>query len=136
MKCNLFKLVTIISIVLCFTVFSQTTTTMSQFVKAIHQVESSGQVGLLRNSKGAIGPLQIKEICWKDSGIKGSFLQVTNLAYAEQVFFAYLNKNCPKAVKNHDYETMARTWNGGPKGPKKDSTLSYWKRVKKELAKS
>ena len=32
-------------------------------------------------------------------------------------------------------EDRSRTWNGGPNGWHRDSTLGYWERVKRELAK-
>ena len=32
-----------------------------------------------------------------------------------------------------DFETIARNWNGGPRGYKRSSTLRYWKKVQKEL---
>jgi hypothetical protein len=33
-----------------------------------------------------------------------------------------------------DYEEIARSWNGGPKGPKNPRTYSYWKKVENQLA--
>jgi hypothetical protein len=38
---------------------------------------------------------------------------------------------------HHDdsnYEEIARSWNGGPKGPKNPKTYSYWKKVENQLA--
>jgi len=35
--------------------------------------------------------------------------------------------------KDSDFETIARNWNGGPRGYKRNSTLRYWKKVQKEL---
>ena len=32
-----------------------------------------------------------------------------------------------------DFETIARNWNGGPRGYKRSSTLRYWNKVQKEL---
>mgnify|MGYP006439494831 CR=1 FL=1 len=34
---------------------------------------------------------------------------------------------------NSTDETIARSWNGGGKGPKKESTLHYWRKVKNKL---
>jgi hypothetical protein len=49
--------------------------------------------------------------------------------------------NCEKSMelfiaiqiikKRTDPEAMARCWNGGPNGMKKESTLRYWEAVKK-----
>ena len=33
-----------------------------------------------------------------------------------------------------DYEAIARSWNGGPKGPKNPRTYNYWKKVEQQLA--
>ena len=35
--------------------------------------------------------------------------------------------------KDSDYEEIARSWNGGPKGPKNPKTYSYWKKVEYQL---
>ena len=35
--------------------------------------------------------------------------------------------------KDSDFETIARNWNGGPKGYKNSRTLKYWSKVQKEL---
>lgn len=35
--------------------------------------------------------------------------------------------------KDSDYEEVARSWNGGPKGPKNPKTYSYWKKVEQQL---
>lgn len=32
-----------------------------------------------------------------------------------------------------DPELVARRWNGGPKGDRKNATLGYWKKVKSHL---
>jgi hypothetical protein len=37
--------------------------------------------------------------------------------------------------KDSDFETIARNWNGGPKGYKRNSTLHYWNKVEIELNK-
>ena len=35
--------------------------------------------------------------------------------------------------KNHKFERIARCWNGGPRGHKKQSTIVYWNRVENKL---
>lgn len=35
--------------------------------------------------------------------------------------------------KDSDFETISRSWNGGPKGPKSNRTLKYWKKVEQQL---
>ncbi len=35
--------------------------------------------------------------------------------------------------KNDNNEVIARNWNGGPKGYKKDRTIQYWNKIEKQL---
>ena len=35
--------------------------------------------------------------------------------------------------KNDSNEVIARNWNGGPKGYKKDRTVKYWNKIEKQL---
>jgi len=35
--------------------------------------------------------------------------------------------------KDSDYESIARSWNGGPNGPKNQKTYNYWKKVEHQL---
>jgi len=35
--------------------------------------------------------------------------------------------------KDSDFETISRSWNGGPKGPKSNRTLKYWEKVEQQL---
>ena len=35
--------------------------------------------------------------------------------------------------KDHSDEIIARSWNGGPKGPLKKKTIHYWYKVQKAL---
>ena len=37
--------------------------------------------------------------------------------------------------KNSEPEVIARNWNGGPKGYKKDRTIKYWNKIEKQLNK-
>jgi len=110
----------------------------AKFVQAIHQVESSGKVGLIYgDSKMSLGPLMISKNCWIDSKISGSYIQCTNLAYSVKVMEAYLNRYCPQSVKIQDFESMARCWNSGPNfAKKKHLTQNYWLKVQKELKKA
>ncbi len=106
-----------------------------EFIRAIHQTESSGRLGAIVGDNGkAFGPLQIHRVCWRDSRVKGIYPQdCADLAYSIKVMTAYLNRYCPDAVKTKDFETMARVWNGGPNGFKKNSTRIYWTKVKTNL---
>lgn len=35
--------------------------------------------------------------------------------------------------KDSDFETISRSWNGGPRGPKSSRTLKYWEKVEQQL---
>jgi len=35
--------------------------------------------------------------------------------------------------KDSDFEAIARSWNGGPRGPKLNRTLKYWEKVEQQL---
>ncbi len=35
--------------------------------------------------------------------------------------------------KNSNFETISRSWNGGPRGPKSNRTLKYWEKVEQQL---
>ena len=105
-----------------------------KFIHAIHMVETGGRYGAIVGDHGkSLGPVQIHKSYWQDSGVKGSYQQVTNYNYAVKVMTAYLNRYAPEAIKSNNYEVLARTHNGGPQGSKRKSTLDYWRKVCKYL---
>lgn len=111
-----------------------------KFIKAIHQVETSGRIGVIKGDNGkALGPLQIHEVYWKDaceydkSLSSGSYSDCSNLLYSIRVATAYANRYAKKAIQDKDYETLARIHNGGPNGAKRQSTIKYWHKVWREL---
>lgn len=104
------------------------------FVKAIHQVETSGRVGPIKGDGGkALGPLQIHFNYWRDSGVKGNYQQCADLDYSKKVMRAYFERFAPKALEKNDLEVLSRVHNGGPMGYKNKSTIKYWEKVKKNL---
>jgi hypothetical protein len=106
----------------------------AKFVRAIHQVETGGRTGAIVGDNGAaLGPLQIHKGCWLDSGMAGSYTNCADFNYSAKVMTAYLNRYAKAAIKSNDFETLARVWNGGPKGATKNATLPYWQRVRKQL---
>jgi hypothetical protein len=48
---------------------------------------------------------------------------------------AYLNRYAKDAIKNNNFETLARVHNGGPMGYKKSATKVYWLKVKDAIDK-
>lgn len=99
---------------------------------AINAVESHN--GLTSDNQ-----LQIREICIEDVnriyGTTYNMSDVYDLETSKEIAVLYLKYWGKKAKPNPDYETLARIWNGGPNGWKKQSTKKYWKKVKKELYK-
>lgn len=104
-----------------------------QFLTILGKLESSNNPQAIGDNKRAIGIYQIHKICWQDTvdKIGGSYSNCFNPKYASNVAYVYLNKYCPQAVKNNNYEIMARTWNGGPTGYREQSTLKYWEKFKR-----
>lgn len=108
------------------------------FLDALAVVESGGRDDAVGDHGKALGRLQIWEIYWVDAieycpDIAGEYQDCRSKAYAERVVVAYLLRYAPQAVKNKDFETLARIHNGGPKGHKRKSTMGYWHRVEKVL---
>jgi len=100
------------------------------FWRALHHVETSGRLGPIKGDNGAaLGPLQIHRVYFQDSGVKGSYSQVADLAFARRVATAYLKRYAPKAWERSDVVTLARVHNGGPSGHRKAATLAYARKV-------
>ena len=113
--------------------------TLRPFLDALATVESNGKDDAIGDNGNALGRYQLWEVYWQDATehcqeIGGRYKDVTNKVYAERCVVAYLMRYCPKAVSASDYEVMARTHNGGPKGSKRKATLGYWKKVERALA--
>lgn len=111
-----------------------------KFVQAEISVESGGRNNATGDDGKAIGCLQIHKACWKDSiefspSIGGVYSNCFNRAYSVKIMQAYLNRYCRRAVQQNDFETMARTWNGGANGPNNPKTISYWLKVNKIMKK-
>jgi hypothetical protein len=113
----------------------------SQFVAAVHQVETTGRTGfILGDSRRSLGPLQISEAAWHDAlsfdpSIGGKYSDCKNLKYATRIMNAYLNRHMPEAVKRGNWEACARLWNSGPAWhTKAQITNEYWAQVRRQLA--
>jgi soluble lytic murein transglycosylase-like protein len=101
-------------------------------LSALIQVESNGN-DHARGRHGELGALQIKPILVRDvnriMGTHYAHSQVTNRAIASFIATAYL----AHYGKHLSDESLARLWQGGPKGLKRSSTRAYGKRVMREL---
>lgn len=99
---------------------------------AIRMVETGSHAephNALGDGGKSLGPYQISRKYLADSGLRGHWTRCSDRKYAEAVMLAYWRRHCPEALKNRDYQTLARVHNGGPMGHRKSSTLSYWRLV-------
>ena len=96
-------------------------------------VESSGNDQAIGDNGRAIGALQIhKSVVLDVNRITGSNYRhqdMTNRVAAMAVCQAYLEHY----GRGKSLEEQARIWNGGPSGHKKAATVSYWRRVQRNL---
>jgi len=111
----------------------QTMTTISNLISALIIVESSGNDMAIGDNGKAIGPLQIhKAVVLDVNRFTGSHYRhqdMTNRAQARAVCEAYL-KHYGRGAST---EQLARRWNGGPSGDRKQATEAYWNKVRKHL---
>lgn len=102
---------------------------------ALIAVESGGRDHAIGDGGRAVGPLQIHAGVVEDVnrryGTHYRHSAMTNRSDAVQVCRLYLRIYAPGASD----EVAARVWNGGPQGARRASTLGYWSRVRRQLAK-
>ncbi len=102
-------------------------------IKAIMYVESRGNTKAHNISEDAVGCLQIRPIMLREVN--------RLLGYNKYKLADRWNKEKSiemfNVIKQHTTnptnEKLARNWNGGWNGYKKQSTLKYWQKVKKQL---
>ena len=104
------------------------------------QVESGGRVDAIGDSGKARGILQIHAAAWADGckelGVKwdyktGSFDAAKSRAICKAYLTRYGRHYKKVTGRAPTLETLARTWNGGPYGWRKKSTLPYWRKVQR-----
>jgi len=101
---------------------------------AIIEFESHGNSYAYNSSENAAGCLQIRPVMVRDIN------RILKLNNSSLVYTIQDRWKCSKSkemfwiyqlhYKFTENETMARAWNGGPSGPRKNNTQLYWKRVK------
>ena len=101
-------------------------------LSALIQIESGGN-DQVRGRHGELGALQIKSIMVRDinriMGTSYTHQQVTNRATATFIANAYLSHY----GRNLSDESLARLWQGGPKGLRRSFTRAYGRRVMRKL---
>jgi thiamine biosynthesis lipoprotein ApbE len=105
-------------------------------------VESGGDLRAIGDNGKAKGQLQIWNINVMDVNriYKTSYVHDDAFSYYKSIemcvrYLTYWG-NYAKTKKGVEptLESLARQWNGGPNGFKRNATVSYWKKVKKSLS--
>ena len=101
-------------------------------IATLIMVESGGNDFAVGDQGRAIGCLQIHKCVIDDvNRLYGMTYQWPESAYSRETAISicrlYLMHYAPKKATD---KQLARTWNGGPKGYKKQATLKYWNKVK------
>lgn len=113
---------------------------LDDFFYAIGTVESGHDDEAIGDGGASIGRYQIQRAYWQDAiefdeRLGGEYKDVTDPVYARKVMMAYFRRYAREALGSGDWQTLARIHNGGPRGHKKKATLTYWRKVQKELNK-
>jgi hypothetical protein len=110
-----------------------------ELVNALIRVESSGDPSAYNATTDAVGCLQILPIMVREVN------RILKLNEDSRPNFTLEDRwDCDKSMEMFDiwadyhhcynsYEHIARNWNGGPTGFRKNATKEYWNRVKKYL---
>lgn len=104
-------------------------------LNAIRAVESGDDDGAIGDGGRSHGPYQIGLAYWIDGGGEPAAWPAAthDRAASERVMLAYWRRYCPAALAAGDWETLARTHNGGPRGAAKPATEAYWNRVRTRM---
>jgi len=108
-------------------------------VDALILVESNGSSEAFNEKENACGCLQIRPIMVREvnrilrkqkSEQRFTKEDRWDCGKSQEMFYIWLNFH----HKNSSDEMIARNWNGGPRGHKKQSTEHYWNKVQKAWA--
>ena len=115
------------------------TNKVKTLVDALILVESSGNPNAFNKKENACGCLQIRPIMLREVN---RILRKQNndkrftkedrwsCGLSQEMFYIWRNYH----HENSSDEIIARNWNGGPRGYKKQSTEHYWNKVQKAWA--
>jgi len=105
----------------------------NNLIEAIIYVESRGDVNAHNVSENAVGCLQIRPIMLREVN---RLLGCNKYKLADRwnkVKSIEMFNVIKEHTTNPTNEKLARNWNGGWNGYKKQSTLKYWHKVKQQL---
>lgn len=109
-------------------------TKTKSLIDALILVESSGKENAYNKKENAVGCLQIRPIMVREvnrilrkQDNKQRFTKEDrwDCGKSEEMFYIWRDYHHP----NSSDEVIARNWNGGPRGYKKQSTEHYWNKV-------
>lgn len=113
--------------------FGDFDSTFDTLVPKLIHVESRGNLKAIGDSGKAFGQLQIWDIVVQDVNrvYKTKYKHKDAFDYYLSIEICYLYLNYwSKVRKVSDEESLARIWNGGPSGHKKEATKKYWEKVR------
>ena len=109
---------------------------ITTLVDALIMVESNGNPNAYCKKEKAVGCLQIRPVMLREvnrilrkqkSTKRFSLEDRWDCGLSEEMFYIWKNYH----HKDSSDEVIARNWNGGPRGYKKQSTEHYWQKVQK-----
>ena len=107
-------------------------------MNAMIQVESRGKDSIIGDNGKAVGILQMHKIAvrsvnkiLKKNDIDLEYSYDDRYSREKTIEMYWIWRNAKHS--NHSDEVIARSWNGGPRGPNKSATLHYWNKVVKEI---
>ena len=105
--------------------------------EAVCEVESGGDPTAWNRAEDAAGVSQIRPIVIEDLnriyGPRWSLEDRWCPEKSREIFWQYVLYWQERMGYPLTDETLARIWQGGPRGPRRDSTLAYWHRVRERL---
>ena len=115
---------------------------VDDLINALIMVESNGNdsaVGDTHLGEPSIGVLQIRPIMVREVN---RILKLKGTDYRYKLKDRWDREKSIEMFliwkefhhSDSDYEEIARSWNGGTKGPKNPRTYNYWKKVENQLA--
>lgn len=125
---------------ICFQCFPAISSDFQTFLGVLSKVESRDNDKAVGDGGNSIGRYQIGKLYFIDAQSfntnlnKYSWRDCFNGNVSEQVVRAYMLKYEPVAVRNNDWEVLARLHNSGPRWRnKKHLTNKYWFKIKYEM---
>jgi soluble lytic murein transglycosylase-like protein len=104
-------------------------------IAALILVESAGNPAAVGDGGRALGILQIHAAVVQDVnrryGTAYRHQDALDPDRAREICSLYIDMHAPPGAS---HETMARIWNGGPRGHRRSATLPYWRKVQDALA--